>query len=190
MYTEKTFNLPALEGLSEEQVQIHLGLYSGYVKNTNALLEKVTAMNDGGDAYAQAEVQRRLGFEFDGMRMHEYYFEQLEGGSQSLAEDSGFRRYLSDQFGSFDAYLADLKRVAGTRGIGWVVTYYDPKAQMFLNTWVGDHEFGQLAGLPIIFALDMWEHAYMVDYRPATKGSYVDTYLGLVNWSVVEGRVS
>ncbi len=190
MYTEQQFNLPELPGLSEEQVQIHLGLYAGYVKNTNALLEKVEAMKDGGDAYAMAEVQRRLGFEFDGMRMHEYYFEQLEGGAQAPAEDSNFVKYVTEQYGSFDAYLDDLRRIGSTRGIGWVVTYYDDKAQMFRNAWVGDHEFGQLAGLQIVFVVDMWEHAYMVDYRPATKGEYFDTYLALVNWSVVDARIS
>ena len=188
-YQEKTFNLPELKGISADQVQVHLGLYAGYVKNTNALLDKVELMKDGGDQYAQAEVQRRLGFEFDGMRMHEYYFEQLEGGAVAPSEESDFHRYISEQFGSFDSYLADLKRIAGTRGIGWVVTYYDPKAETFLNAWVGDHEFGQLAGLPIIFALDMWEHAYMVDYLPGTKGDYVSTYLSLVNWQVVAERI-
>lgn len=189
MYTEKQFNLPSIEGLSDEQVKAHLGLYSGYVKNTNALLEKLDALKkEGGDAYIMAELQRRLGFEFDGMRMHEYYFDQLEGGVQSI-EGTDFERLVTEQFGGFEDYLNELRRIAGTRGIGWVVTYYDPKAQQFLNAWVGDHEFGQLAGLPIVFVMDMWEHAFMVDYLPSQKGDYVSVYLSNVNWHVVESRV-
>jgi Fe-Mn family superoxide dismutase len=189
MYTEKQFTLPSIEGLSDEQVKAHLGLYAGYVKNTNGLLEKLdTLKKEGGDAYVMAELQRRLGFEFDGMRMHEYYFDQLEGGAQS-AEGTEFERFVTEQFGGFEEYLNELRRIAGTRGIGWVVTYYDPKAQMFVNAWVGDHEFGQLAGLPIVFVMDMWEHAFMVDYLPSQKGDYVSVYLSNVNWNVVESRV-
>lgn len=189
MYTEKQFELPTIEGLSDEQVKAHLGLYAGYVKNTNSLLEKLdTLKKEGGDAYVIAELQRRLGFEFDGMRMHEYYFDQLEGGAQS-AEGTEFERFVTEQFGGFEEYLNELRRIAATRGIGWVVTYYDPKAQRFLNAWVGDHEFGQLAGLPIVFVMDMWEHAFMVDYLPSQKGDYVSVYLYNVNWGVVESRI-
>jgi len=189
MYQQKDFSLPELPGISADQLQVHLGLYAGYVKNTNDLLERIeTYKREGGDTYVLAELQRRLGFEFDGMRMHEYYFEQLEGGSQSAA-GTEFEKYVSEQFGGFEDYLNDIRRIAATRGIGWVVTYYDPKAQRFLNTWVSDHELGQLSGLPIVFALDMWEHAFMVDYLPATKANYVEAYLALVNWKVVSERI-
>ncbi len=190
MYQEKSFTLPDLAGLSVDQIQVHLGLYSGYVKNVNALQEKIATLSvEGGDAVILAELQRRLGFEFNGMRMHEYYFEQLEGGSSSV-QGTDFEKHVINQFGSFEEYLADLRRVAGMRGIGWVVTYYDPKVQIFVNSWVSDHELGQLAGLHVVFALDMWEHAYMVDYLPATKGDYVTQYLKLVNWDVVDQRIS
>lgn len=191
MYTEKQFNIPTIEGISQEQIQVHLGLYSGYVKNTNKLREQIVTLQDeGADATQVAELQRRLGFEFNGMRMHEYYFEQLEGGAQELPQDSPFLSQVEKQFGSIDNYLADLRRVAGMRGIGWVVTSYDERSGDLLNVWVSDHELGQLAGNKVIFAMDMWEHAFMVDYLPATKSDYVSVYLAHVNWQVVADRMN
>jgi Fe-Mn family superoxide dismutase len=189
MYIEKQFNLPTIEGLSDKQIQAHLGLYAGYVKNTNVLLQKLELLKkEKGDAYIIAELQRRLGFEFDGMRMHEYYFDQLEGGAKSPDENGDFVKYVTEQFGGFEEYTNELREIASTRGIGWVVTYYDTKVKLFVNSWVGDHEFGQLAGLPIVFVMDMWEHAFMVDYLPSQKVDYVGVYLSNVNWSVVESR--
>jgi Fe-Mn family superoxide dismutase len=188
MYQIKEFNLENLNGLSADQIQVHLGLYAGYVKNTNELLERIeTLKSEGGDSYVVAELQRRLGFEFNGMRMHEYYFEQLQGGAQDL--NGKALDVITQQFGDVSAYLEDLKRVAAMRGIGWVVTYQDPRNQSLVNAWVSDHELGQLGGTTIVFALDMWEHAFMVDYLPATKGSYVDAYLSLVNWDLVSRRI-
>lgn len=191
MYTEKQFDIPTIEGLSQEQIQVHLGLYSGYVKNTNKLREQIVKLQDeGADATQVAELQRRLGFEFNGMRMHEYYFEQLEGGAQEIPSNSSCLSQIENQFGSVDNYLADLRRVAGMRGIGWVVTSYDDRSGGLLNVWVSDHELGQLAGNTVIFAMDMWEHAFMVDYLPATKSDYVSVYLSNVNWQVVADRMN
>jgi len=188
-YTEKSFNIPNNTGLSEEQISVHLGLYAGYVKNTNALLDKIATWPAEGDTIALSELQRRLGFEFDGMRLHEFYFSQLSEGAKALDENSKFGQLISKQYGSLEAYQADLKRIGSTRGIGWVVTYYDIESDSLLSTWVSDHELGHLAGLPIVFTLDMWEHAFMVDYRPATKLEYVDQYLSLVNWEIVANRL-
>ena len=188
-YIEKSFNIPNTTGLSETQIQLHLGLYAGYVKNTNLLLDKINTLKGGEDTVVVSELQRRLGFEFDGMRLHEYYFSQLAEGSKTLGIDSKLGQLMTTQFGSFDNYIADLKRIASTRGIGWVITYYDAENNSLINAWVADHELGHLAGLPIVFVIDLWEHAFMVDYAPATKADYVATYLSAINWSVVETRI-
>jgi Fe-Mn family superoxide dismutase len=187
-YIEKSFNILNNTGLSEEQISVHLGLYAGYVKNTNALLDKIATWPAEGDMIALSELQRRLGFEFDGMRLHEYYFGQLEDGAKSIKE-SKLLDIIVKQYGSFESYCADIKRLASMRGIGWVITYYDAVSDMLINSWVSDHELGHLAGLPIVFTLDMWEHAFMVDYRPATKLEYVDQYLSSVNWDIVANRL-
>lgn len=189
-YTAKTFNLPELQGLSQKQIDIHLALYEGYVKHVNLIMEKIAEYKDRdaeGNAYAIAELRRRLGFEFDGMRMHEYYFEQFEG-EKGGDPNSTLAKAAKEKYGSGENFIAHIKEVAGTRGIGWTVVYFDPRGNTLHTAWVNDHELGQLAGLPIILALDMWEHAYMVDYTPAEKKTYVDAFLDNVNWTVVETR--
>lgn len=167
-YTLKTFNLTALSGISEKQINVHLGLYEGYVKQVNALQETPNAP--------------RFAFEFNGMRLHEYYFQQLEGRLTSLTAGS-----------ALEGIEAKVREVAETRGPGWVVVYFDPiinpPAGGLHTVFVHDHEIGGLAGLPIIFVLDMWEHAYMVDYLPADKRNYVDAFFTNINWGVVEKRL-
>lgn len=191
-YTAKIFSLPALEGISEKQVKVHLALYEGYVKHVNLIAEKLGAVRAGSlelDPYIVAELRRRFAFEFDGMRMHEYYFEQLEGAPALLGNESALAKVASEKYCSTDGFMAHIKEVAGSRGIGWVVVYADMRAGGALHTvFVGDHELGQLAGLPIVLALDLWEHAFMVDYVPADKKDYIDAFLANVNWSVVEKR--
>lgn len=190
-YTARTFDLPELKGISPDQVAVHLALYQGYVTHTNLITEKIAQLRDAdaaGNAYLINELRRRLGFEFDGMRMHEYYFEQFEGGAQALTEGVPFAAAAAKKYGSVDGLVAHLKEVAGTRGIGWVVLYADPVADTLHTAWVDDHQLGQLSGLPILLALDLWEHAFMVDYKPAEKKSYVEAFLENLNWSVVEKR--
>jgi superoxide dismutase, Fe-Mn family len=191
-YTPKAFNLPVLEGISEKQVKVHLALYEGYVKHVNLIVEKLGAVRAGQlelDPYIVAELRRRFAFEFDGMRMHEYYFEQLETGGSKQVTASSLAKAATEKYGSYEGLIAHVKDVAGTRGIGWVVVYADPRASGALHTvFVGDHELGQLAGLPVVLALDLWEHAYMVDYVPADKKNYVEAFFSNLNWSVIEKR--
>lgn len=189
-YPTKTFNLPVLEGLSEKQVKVHLGLYEGYVKHVNLIMEKIQALKEAdaeGNAYFINELRRRFGFEFDGMRMHEYYFEQFEG-EKGGDTASALAKAAEAKYGSGENFIAHIKEVAGSRGIGWVVVYADPRAKTLHTVFVNDHELGQLAGLPIVLALDLWEHAFMVDYVPAEKKNYVEAFLANLNWSVVEKR--
>jgi Fe-Mn family superoxide dismutase len=189
-YTAKKFNLPVLEGLSEKQIKVHLALYEGYVKHVNLIMATIAAYektDDEGGKYAIAEMRRRLAFEFDGMRMHEYYFSQFEGEKGGNPE-SGLAKAAAEKYGSGENFLAHIREVAGTRGIGWVVVYADPVAKTIQTVFVSDHEVGQLAGLPILLALDLWEHAYMVDYVPAEKKNYIDAFFANLNWSVIEKR--
>jgi len=190
-YIAKTFNLPALQGLSEKQIKVHLALYEGYVKHVNLIAETLkgyAAYGDKaseGDKYAIAELRRRFAFEFDGMRMHEFYFEQFEGGSCKMQDGNEFSNAVKEKYGE-KGLEAHIREVASSRGIGWVVVYKD--AGTIHTTFVGDHEVGQLSGLPILLALDLWEHAYMVDYVPAEKKNYIDAFFTNLNWSVVESR--
>lgn len=192
-YTPRTFTLPTLTGLSSEQIAVHLALYEGYVKHTNLILEtiqKLRSEDAEANAFVINELRRRLGFEFDGMRMHEYYFEQFEGGASFPSSDGPFHEAVVNKHGSFEGLLSHLKEVAGTRGIGWVVLYFDKQGNTLHTAFVNDHEVGQLAGLPILLAIDLWEHAYMVDYVPAERKSYVEAFLDNVHWGVVENRLT
>lgn len=185
MYTPREFNIPELKGISKQTIDEHLKLYQGYVKHTNLILE---AVREGKEGYEISEMRRRLGFEFDGMRNHEYYFEQLEGGPVEWSKDAALTKKLEEQFGDSKSAFEDFKKVASTRGVGWAVLYYDKANDQLIQTWVDEQHLGQLNGLEFIFGLDMWEHSYMLDYAPSKKMEYFDAYMDNVNWKVVEDR--
>lgn len=186
-YSEQTFDLPAMDGLSAKQIEAHLKLYAGYVKNVNAMLAKIDELKADSEknALALSELKRRFGFEFDGMRLHELYFEALGGDGQASGT---LVDALAKQWGSFEAWQNEFKAMSAMRGIGWVLLTYDAKGQMFHNVWVSDHELGHLASLPVLIAMDMWEHAFMVDYLPAQKGDYVGAFLKNLNWAKINAR--
>ncbi len=190
-YEAKQFSIPKLNGIGEQSIEEHLKLYAGYVKHVNLIHEKIEELKADSEknAYALAEVQRRLGFEFGGMKNHEYYFSQFEGGAIALAEDTDLYRHINEQFGSFDAFIAQAKATALTRGIGWVMLYLDRSVQRLVLTWVDEQHIGQLADVDIILALDMWEHSFMLDYPPSQKKEYIDAFFANLNWKVVADRI-
>src|SRR3989344_1305670 len=100
-YEEIKFNIGELKGISKKTVDEHLKLYAGYVKHTNLILEKIDeyAKDSEKHAYALGELQRRFGFEFDGMRNHEYYFKSLEGGAKALPENSALKKAVEKEWG-------------------------------------------------------------------------------------------
>jgi len=187
-FTQKTFILPALKGISAKNIEEHLKLYAGYVKNTNLVLEKINELrvDETGNTYVLGELQRRFAFEFCGMRNHEYYFASLENGANSLAEESELKKQITVNFGSFENWLNRFKAVAMTRGVGWAMLYYDKKTGQLLNQWVDEHHLGQLVSASPILCLDMWEHAFVYDYPTSEKKKYVDAFFENLNWSVVE----
>ncbi len=207
VYKERDYSkLTGLTGLSDQQMQVHLGLYAGYVKNTNTLNEKISELGKQGKAGTPewAELVRRQGFEYDGLILHEYYFGQMKApgmqaggiglGSSPRANELDPRSKLGQaierDFGSVQDWLASFKAMAAMRGVGWVILYQDPATGWLSNHWVTLHQDGNPAGFKPILVLDMWEHAFMVDYKPADKAKYVDAYLGNVDWSIVEQRLT
>ncbi len=189
-YEPKTFTVPELQGISAKNIEEHLKLYVGYVKNANLILDKIGEyMTDfETNAYVLGELQRRFSFEFNGMRNHEYYFGQLEGGAQLLAADSKLKTVIESQAPSFDAWLAGFKAMALTRGIGWAVLSWDPQTQQLTHGWVDEQHLGHLVGLTPILVIDMWEHSYVADYQPSGKKKYVEDYFANINWNIVEER--
>lgn len=194
-YTAKTFTVPELRGISAKTIEEHLKLYAGYVKHTNLILAKVQELkkelespsaNSGSLTYTLGEINRRFGFEYNGMRNHEVYFSLLEGGSTELTAGGPLHQTIEKQWGSFDAWMAEFKAIALTRGIGWAILYYDRAANRLLNAWIDEQHLGQLQDCTVLVALDMWEHSYVADYQPSGKKSYVDDYLSQINWKKVE----
>ena len=188
MYPTQTFNIGELKGISKRTVEEHLKLYAGYVKFSNLVLEKIKEYQQDSEknAYVLGELQRRFSFEFNGMRNHEYYFKSLSGGAQTLGENSPLKKMISEQFGSFDAWLATFTSIALTRGIGWAMMYYDPQTKKLTHAWVDEQHIGQLNGLPLVLGLDMWEHSFIIDYSPADKKKYITAFFENLNWNVIE----
>ena len=187
-YEPKKFTIPALSGISEKTIEVHLGLYAGYVTHVNTHYEKIREVRaSGGDTtLLVSALTRRIPFELAGVRNHEHYFGALEGGAAPLSETSSLGSLIQRQFGSFDSFTDAIRHTASVmRGIGWVMVAYDKTREALHVYWIVDHELGTV-NLPTVLAIDMWEHSYMLDYLPSEKGSYVDAYLNAVNWSYIE----
>jgi superoxide dismutase, Fe-Mn family len=190
-FEARTFNIPDLKGICPRSIEEHTKLYQGYVKHSNLILEKIEEMTKDSEknAYELGELQRRFGFEFDGMRNHEYYFEQLEGGATPMDGGNRLKKIVEEEWGSLDHWLARFKAIAMTRGIGWAILYQDSVTGRLLNAWIDEQHLGHLNGCKFILGLDMWEHSYMLDYPPSEKKKYIDAFFENLNWKVVESRI-
>ena len=189
-YAPKTFTVPLLDGISKESIDAHIGLYQGYVKNFNALsaLLPEYAKDSAKHAHALSELIRRRSFEFGGMRLHELYFSQFEGGSTSLTAGGALERALIKDYTKAEHVIPYLKAIAMMRGPGWAILYWDPSAKQFLAGFSGEQHQGHFVALPVILALDVWEHAYLLDYGAGGKEKYVDAFFKNFNWRVAEAR--
>ncbi|MEI7777614.1 MAG: Fe-Mn family superoxide dismutase [bacterium] len=191
-YAEQTFNIPELKGISAKTTETHLKLYAGYVKQTNTILGQIAELSKDAEknSLILSELQRRFAFEFDGMRNHEYFFKQFESGASVISEGtaSGLKSEIAAEWGDFDLWLNRFKNISLTRGVGWAVLYYDPITKRLLNTWVDEQHIGHLTSLNFILGLDVWEHAFILDYAPADKKKYVDAFFENLNWAVIEKR--
>jgi superoxide dismutase, Fe-Mn family len=191
-YTAKEFNLSDLKGISNETLEIHFGLYKGYVTNTNTLNEKLAEMIKGGQAGtpAYAELTRRLGFEYNGMVLHEYYFGNMKkDGSAEPTSGSPFITAAEASFGDLDTWKKDFVGIGTMRGVGWAVCYQDPQSGRLSNHWITLHEEGNIAGFNPVLVLDVWEHAFLRDYKPAERPKYIEAFFSNIDWEAVAGRL-
>ena len=187
-FTAKNFELRELKGISSKTIEEHIKLYNAYVKNANLVLAKIKEYeNDPSvNAYVISELRRRFGFEVGGVKNHEIYFSSFSGGPKTLTEQSTLINLIKQQGENMDSLISKMKSIAMTRGIGWAMLYYDKDSKKLLTTWVDEQHIGHLAGLPIILALDMWEHSYYLDYIPSEKSKYVDAFFENLNWEKIE----
>ncbi len=189
-FQPKTFNTPELTGISKKNIEEHLKLYAGYVKHANLILEKIETLSTSQEenAYVIGELRRRFGFEYCGMKNHEYYFSQFEGAPTKLTTDSTLSQKINTTFGSLENWQKEFNTLALTRGVGWAMLYQDTDGNL-LNAWVDEQHLGQLATCNIILALDMWEHAFVYDYPTSEKKKYVEAFFQNLNWSTIEARL-
>jgi len=188
-YEVKDFSsIKGMTGFSDKALETHFKLYGGYVKNTNRLLHELDKLRSEGDLSSPyyGELKRRFGWEFNGMRLHELYFGNMGGGA-SLSEQSTLFRMLERDYGSFMKWKEDFRSTGAMRGIGWVILYQDKMTGRLINEWVNEHDVGHLAGAEPLLVMDVWEHAYMVDYN-INRGEYMDAFLRNINWDVVVER--
>ena len=195
-FKARQFALSGLKGISDETLEMHFKLYEGYVKETNKLTEKITEfIKDGNvdqeEMPAYSELTRRLGFEYNGMVLHEYYFDNLKsgGGIGDPARTSEFAKVAETSFGSYDVWKADFVGIGKMRGVGWAICYQNPANGRLSNHWITLHETGNVAGFTPILVMDVWEHAFLLDYKPAERPKYIEAFFSNIAWDAVEERL-
>jgi Fe-Mn family superoxide dismutase len=189
-YTAKDYaKLIGIEGFSETLLKNHFTLYQGYVTNTNKVLDILDQMlkSDKGATPEFGEMKRRLGWEFNGMRLHEFYFENL-GGKGPLDKNGRLGKKMAEDFGSYEMWEKDFKATGAKRGIGWVVLYQDINNGRLINFWINEHDVSHPAGCTPLLIMDVFEHAYMLDYG-LKKADYIGAFFKNINWPVVEARL-
>jgi Fe-Mn family superoxide dismutase len=195
IYKEQAFDhLRGLSGISDAQITEHLQLYAGYVKQVNALNAELAELRGQGKASGTnpefAELTRRLGFEYNGMILHEYYFENLKSGSEPQPPaGSGLAQALSQAFGSVEVWVKDFHAIGEMRGVGWAILFEDPMTDRLSNHWITLHQEGIPAGFKPLLVMDVWEHAYMRDYKATERKKYVEAFFRNIDWARVERRL-
>ena len=195
VYKAKSFDLSGLTGISDETLAMHFKLYEGYVTNTNLLNEQINGLIGEGQLEptkmaAFSELRRRYGFEYNGMVLHEYYFDNMKKqGTGDASKDSAFAKAAEESFGSYEVWKADFVATGKMRGVGWAATYQDPSNGAISNHWINLHETGNVAGYVPILIMDVWEHAFIRDYAPADRPKYIEAFFSNIDWDAVSGRL-
>jgi superoxide dismutase, Fe-Mn family len=193
-YQEQHFDLKGLDGISDQQLAEHFDLYAGYVKQVNQLNEELAEMLGRGKASGKApefaELTRRLGFEYNGMILHEYYFSNLRRAAEPAPPGgSGLAQALADSFGSVETWKTDFHAIGEMRGVGWVILFQDPATDRLTNHWITLHQDGVPAGFKPLLVMDVWEHAYMRDYKATERAKYIEAFNRNIDWQMVERRL-
>jgi superoxide dismutase, Fe-Mn family len=195
-YKARHFDLSGLKGISDATLEQHFKLYEGYVTQTNKLLEKLAEFTKNGAVDEKrmaefSELKRRLGFEYNGMVLHEHYFGNLrKHGNRAPARGAAFREAAEQGWGSYERWEAEFTSVGKMRGVGWAICYQDPATGFLVNHWVEMHESGHVSGFVPVLVMDVWEHAFILDYAAKDRAKYIDAFLANVDWGAVDSRLS
>ncbi len=187
-YQVRPFDLSGVQGLSKKAIDLHLGLYKTYVEQLNKLLGQSPLRSADAAPLAVDGYNRRFSFEYNGVVLHELFFEQLVGKHRQPQADSGFADALQGNYGDFGGWKSSIETLAKTRGVGWVLTLRERGGEQLLNCWIDLHQLNLPVNCDVVFAIDLWEHAFMIDFTPAQRADYVRIILDNVDWTVVEQR--
>jgi Fe-Mn family superoxide dismutase len=190
VYEPKNFeHLIGMKGFSEQLLKNHFALYQGYVVNTNKLIEALNlALKEGKIGTIEYyEIKSRFVWEFNGMRLHEYYFSNMTKENVEIDKGSKLYEKLLEDFGSYENWEKDFKATGAIRGIGWSILYYDPMVGKLFNSWINEHDVGHLSGAIPILVMDVFEHAYMIDYG-LKRVDYIEAFFKVIDWNVVAKR--
>ncbi len=195
IYKPQSFNLSGLNGISDQTLEMHFKLYEGYVTNTNTLTERIAAILADGkvdqeEMPAYSELTRRLGFEYNGMVLHEHYFGNMKRQGGGEPGRGAFRDAVDRSFPSFEIWKTDFTGIGKMRGVGWAICYLDPNTGLISNHWITLHETGNISGFVPLLVMDVWEHAYLLDYKPADRPKYIEAFLSNVDWESVDARMN
>jgi Fe-Mn family superoxide dismutase len=185
-YQPKNFeHLLGTPGFSSQLLKNHFKLYEGYVENTNKLIALIKKQKMEGPGFW--ELKRRFGWEFNGMRLHEYYFNNMVKKGRPLEKNTRLFKKISKDYGTYQAWEKEFIAMGSMRGIGWIVLTYDHSADCLLNVWINEHDVGHLAGTSPLLVMDVFEHAFMIDYGIKRDG-YISAFFKAVNWIEVQDR--
>jgi Fe-Mn family superoxide dismutase len=196
VYQPKQFDLSGLNGISDQTLEMHFKLYEGYVKETNNLTARISEFLQDGkvdqdEMPAYSELTRRLGFEYNGMVLHEYYFGNMKRqGSGDPEKTSRIYKTAEESFGSYDIWKADFIGVGKMRGVGWAICYENPANGRLSNHWITLHEVGNVSGFNPVLVMDVWEHAFLLDYKPSERPKYIEAFFSNIDWDAVERRLT
>ena len=185
-YEAKNFeSLLGTKGFSDQLLKNHFTLYQGYVTNTNKVADTLSAMAKEGKTGTPeyAELKRRFGWEFNGMRLHEYYFDNMTKDGKAIDKNTNLYKKIVADFGSYETWEKDFKATGAMRGIGWVILYYDGTEGRLFNTWINEHDVGHLSGAKPLIVMDVFEHAYMIDYG-LKKADYIEAFFKAIDWTI------
>src|SRR5918911_5546850 len=196
VYKAKQYDLSGLNGISDQTLEMHFKLYEGYVKETNNLTARISDfLKDGkvdqDEMPAYSELTRRLGFEYNGMVLHEYYFGNMKrGGVGDPEKNSRIYKAAEESFGSYEIWKADFVGVGKMRGVGWAICYENPANGRLSNHWITLHEVGNVSGFNPVLVMDVWEHAFLLDYKPAERPKYIEAFFSNIDWAACEQRLT
>lgn len=184
-YIKKDFShLLGTEGFSDDLLNNHFTLYEGYINNTNALIKLLATKEFSTPEYA--ELQRRFGWEWNGMRLHELYFGNLQ--KESAGEPpQNVKEKIEKIYGNFENWQKNFENLGTMRGIGWVALVHDTESGELFNIWINEHDLGILAETKILLIMDVFEHAFMIDYG-VKRTDYIKNFFAHINWGVVNQR--